>query len=301
MTSASIDIVLPYVDIEDPLWFHDFIETTGNYSPSPVRFRSWGTLRYLFRAIDIYLPFINKVFLLLARESQLPDWVNTDIVTVVYHKDFIPAEFLPTFNSCTIEAFLSKIPGLSEKFIYFNDDIFPINPLTADDFYTEDKPNLMFRYYPKYNCTNMFRQQCRNGLNMITDAIRAPRYPEGQLCVPMHSVTPMLLSTVTKVADLCKEPINKTISAIRQGKNVNQYIYSYYEFCLGHYTEYLIPYVYAELSDIENISSLLFSSELKMICMNDCPNIENYDKSMEQLVKSLSDKYPNPSKYEANL
>ena len=44
-----------------------------------------------------------------------------------------------------------------------------------------------------------------------------------------------------------------------------------------------------------------FSSELKLICMNDCPNIENYDKSMEQLVKSLLAKYPNPSKYEIDL
>jgi hypothetical protein len=63
------------------------------------RFRDWGTLRYLFRGIAENMPFVRKVHLVVSHESQVPEWVNREEVHIVLHKDIIPAEFLPTFNS----------------------------------------------------------------------------------------------------------------------------------------------------------------------------------------------------------
>uniref|UniRef100_A0A7S3VHJ2 Stealth protein CR2 conserved region 2 domain-containing protein n=1 Tax=Dunaliella tertiolecta TaxID=3047 RepID=A0A7S3VHJ2_DUNTE len=53
-------------------------------------------------------------------------------ISFVDHTDFIPAEYLPTFSAPAIEANLHRIPGLSENFIYQNDDFFAC-PLTAAD------------------------------------------------------------------------------------------------------------------------------------------------------------------------
>ena len=121
-----MDIVITYVNGLDPLWQQDYQQHT-NIPILEKRFRDWGTLQYLFRCIEINMPFIRKVHLIVARESQIPQWLNQDTVNVVLHKDIIPEQYLPTFNCNPIEMNLHRIKGLDEEFIYFNDDIFPVN------------------------------------------------------------------------------------------------------------------------------------------------------------------------------
>ena len=66
-----------------------------------------------------------------------PSWLNVanEKIVVVKHEDFIPKEYLPTFNSHTIELNLHRIKGLSEYFIYFNDDTFILDKLQEKDFF----------------------------------------------------------------------------------------------------------------------------------------------------------------------
>ena len=46
-------------------------------------------------------------------------------LTIITHEDiFENTAHLPTFSSPAIESNLWRIPGLSEKFLYFNDDVF---------------------------------------------------------------------------------------------------------------------------------------------------------------------------------
>ena len=128
-----MDAVITFVDGLDPLWQADYAAWHGGKAPLAKRFRDWGTLPYLLRGIERFMPFVEKVHLVVARESQVPQWVSDQEVHVVLHRDIIPEEFLPMFNSCSIEMFLHRIPGLSEEFLYFNDDMFPVAPsqLTA--------------------------------------------------------------------------------------------------------------------------------------------------------------------------
>ena len=107
-----MDAVITYVDGLDPLWAADYAAAIG-HAPLAKRFRDWGTLPYLLRGIERFMPFVEKVHLVVARESQVPQWVS-DKVHVVLHADIMPAEVLPCFNSCTIEMFLHRIPGLSQ-------------------------------------------------------------------------------------------------------------------------------------------------------------------------------------------
>ena len=128
-----IDFILPYVDCNDKNWQKTYIDTRRKMDLSteinPLRYRSWDNLQYIFRGIDLFMPYIRKVFLIVSNIEQIPSWLNTEKVNIVLHKDFIPEEFLPTFNSCTIEMFLPNINDLSENFIYSNDDIFILNEI----------------------------------------------------------------------------------------------------------------------------------------------------------------------------
>ena len=69
-------------------------------------------------------------------------WLNTENpkLTVVNHKDYIPEEYLPTFSSHPIELNLHRIKGLSEQFVYFNDDTFIINAMQPEDFFKKGLP-----------------------------------------------------------------------------------------------------------------------------------------------------------------
>ena len=52
----------------------------------------------------------------------------------------MPKECLPTFNSCAIELHMHKIEGLSEHFVYFNDDIIINSHIDPDYFFRDGLP-----------------------------------------------------------------------------------------------------------------------------------------------------------------
>ena len=106
------------------------------------------------------MPWINKVHIILSQDSQVPLWLNTETVNVIYHKDYIPKEFLPTYNSHTIESYLGNIKGLSEHFIYGNDDVYLMGPSSPEDWFSEEgKPKI--RYIESNKANSSFKQFCK--------------------------------------------------------------------------------------------------------------------------------------------
>ena len=85
------------------------------------RYRDWEILKYLFRSIENFAPWVNNVYFVTC--GHLPAWLNTECpkLQIVSHKDFIPEKYLPTFNSHSIEWNFHRIKNLSEHFVYFND------------------------------------------------------------------------------------------------------------------------------------------------------------------------------------
>lgn len=138
----KIDFVVPWVDGSDPLWQKE----RGQYrvdktaDSCAARYRDMGLLKYWFRAVEAYAPWVNQIHFI--TWGHLPDWLNTDHpkLRIVNHKDYIPAEYLPTFSSHPIELNLHRIPDLSEHFVYFNDDMFLNAPVTPDFFFHKGLP-----------------------------------------------------------------------------------------------------------------------------------------------------------------
>ena len=141
----TIDCVIPWVDGSDTEWIKKKNNYLGDYDKQNQdagddRYRDFGTLKYLFRGIEKYMPWIRNV--VLVTNGQRPEWLNVSCprLLLIDHTDFIPNKYLPTFSSHPIELNLHRISGLSENFIYFNDDIFVLKKTEEKDFFKNGLP-----------------------------------------------------------------------------------------------------------------------------------------------------------------
>lgn len=298
--TSPIDLIITYVNGSDRSWISDYVKATKTHNPTAVRFRSWGTLRYLLRGVEAYMPFIRRVILVVAKKSQVPVWINRDTVRVVYHKDFIPEEFLPTFNSCTIESFFWRIPDLADRVIYLNDDMFPIDTTTEDDFFTGDIPHITFTEPCRYSARNIFRCQCRSSINMITHALELPDFDAGMIVRPGHISGVMTSTSLDAIGELCQDALPATISRLRLPRNVNQYIYAYYHYFTGTYINESVNYEYYEITEktVAGIADDILQSKYQMACINDSDRIKDFPKVRQALLTCFEKKFPDMSKYE---
>ncbi|MFI8927949.1 stealth conserved region 3 domain-containing protein [Streptomyces sp. NPDC053474] len=138
-----VDAVYTWVDDSDPAWRAARAAALGggadgaSADTGAVRFRNRDELRYSLRSLAMYAPWVRHVYLVTA--GQVPAWLDADHpgLTVVDHRDLFadPDGCLPTFNSHAIETQLHRIEGLSEHFLYFNDDMFLGRPTSPDTFF----------------------------------------------------------------------------------------------------------------------------------------------------------------------
>lgn len=140
--NEDIDFVIIWVDGSDPEWLAE----KAKYSPQentddrPERYRDWNTLRYWFRGVEQFAPWVRKIHFV--TWGHLPKWLNINHpkLHIVKHSDYIPEKYLPTFNANPIELNLHRIEGLSEKFVYFNDDTFIIRKIKPETFFKNGLP-----------------------------------------------------------------------------------------------------------------------------------------------------------------
>lgn len=136
-----IDFIITWVDGNDPAWQKekDEYKKAGGDSRKN-RYREWDTLKYWFRGVEKYAPWVNKIFFV--TWGHLPPWLNTSHpkLRIINHKDYIPAEYLPTFSSRPIDMNFHHIEDLSEHFVYFNDDMFLLRPVERSDFFQNGLP-----------------------------------------------------------------------------------------------------------------------------------------------------------------
>lgn len=164
-----VDLIYTWVDSNDTNWLsrhQDILAKHGIARPrDSERFRSKDELKYSLRSIAKYMPWIRHIFIV--TDGQAPKWLNTESpnISIVDHHDLLRNDvLLPTFNSVAIESCLHKIKGLSEHYIYFNDDMMVGKPMKRSYFYHQDgKPyslvfnsdliknkNIIYRSLPRH-------------------------------------------------------------------------------------------------------------------------------------------------------
>ena len=138
-----IDVVYTWVDGNDPAWNEKRKARAGEIgyelhkaANSQARYVNRDELRYSLRSLYYYAPWVRNIYLV--TDDQVPDWHDADCknLTIVSHKELFPDESsLPTFNSHAIESVLHRIPGLSEHFLYMNDDVFMSSIVQPEAFF----------------------------------------------------------------------------------------------------------------------------------------------------------------------
>lgn len=150
MPENKIDFVISWVDGGDAAWQREKCEydATTSTDDADERYRDWENLRYWFRGVERYAPWVNKIHFI--TWGHLPPWLDPEHpkLHIVCHEDYIPEEYLPTFNSHTIEWNMHRIEGLAEQFVYFNDDIFLTGAVAKGDFFRDGKPCDMLAFQP---------------------------------------------------------------------------------------------------------------------------------------------------------
>lgn len=292
----KVDIVITYVDGLDPIWQRDY----EKYTNRPVlekRFRDWGTLRYLFRGIAENMTFIRKVHLVVSHESQVPEWINREEVNVVLHKDIIPAEYLPTFNSTSIELHLHRIKGLDEEYLYFNDDVFPMAKCEPEEFFKGGKCFLgMARHLFVWD---LFKRICKNSDLLARKALGLK--PSLFFLRPQHICTPMFKSECEELYNKVEQDFRTRITRLRSKENVTQYLFLDYIYLKGKLINKRLSkkHFSVGVSSIESLTSFIKKPTRKLVCINDVhlPE-ERYTKLRKALLEAFEEHFPQKSKYE---
>lgn len=142
-----VDVVYTWVDDQQPGYrglLSQYAKDTRSSDPSRTR-DNLQTLRFSMRSLERYAPWVNHVYLLTCR-PQVPDWLNIEHpkMTVVHHDEVMSPEILPTFNSLAIITHLHRIPGLARRFLYLEDDMLFLAPVSLRDFTSVDGLQLVF-------------------------------------------------------------------------------------------------------------------------------------------------------------
>ena len=147
------DVVIAWVDGDDPAhkrkktqYLTGKNETKFDDVAGAMRYRSTGEIYYCVASVLRYAPWVRKIYIVTDNQNphvdefvahNFPD--NTIPIELVDHKVLFRGyeQYLPTFNSLAISTMLWRIPGISDSFLYFNDDVFPLQPCKPTDFFVD--------------------------------------------------------------------------------------------------------------------------------------------------------------------
>ena len=332
MNESAIDIVLTWVDKDDPKWKAEFDKYTGNFdntnnSISEARFRDFGLLKYWFRGVEKFAPWVYKIHFVTC--GQKPEWlhVSNPKLNIVNHEDFIPKQFLPCFKSTSIEMHLHKIPDLSEHFVYFNDDFFITNHIDPERFFKNGLPrdiatfrfnsglsqwakriknnvNLINKHFDKKQVTNQFRDKWFDksyGSKARWNYILKPYGKFVTLRTP-HNAQPYLKSTFEEVWAAAEEELLETSThRFRSTSDLTPELFRTWQICKGNFEPYntyndtkMFPLVIRPKQAVAAIRNQTY----KLVCLNDNIHIRNYEQTMNNIREAFEHILPEKSSYE---
>ena len=291
-----MDAVITYVNGQDPIWQQSFREYAG--APAVTKhFRDWGTLKYLLRGIETHLPFIRNVYLVVAGESQIPEWADRENLHIVLHEDIIPHGFLPVFNSTAIEMFLHRIQGLGEEVLYFNDDFFPVADCRAEDFFENGRAFIKFSRH--IFAGNMYKKHVRNSDRLARRA--AGLAPSLFFLRPQHTCYPMMRSESERLYGLVESEILASVTRVRNERNCNGGLYQSYLYHRGLTgpSRTSGKYFSLALNSAERIGEYILAPKRNFVCINDVQlDEETFVRYRATLIAAFEKKFPNKSRFE---
>ena len=229
--------------------------------------------------------------------GEAEDEPHVPFVRVAFHRDFIPEDRLPCFSSPCIEMFLHRIPGLSEHFIYANDDMFPLSPLEEGDFFRKTDSGIIpcqkLAEIPYPTRPNIFHRACMGGLNMV--AAPFGRQFKRTYLKNGHSFAPYLKSSCEEVWRRHGEQILEKLSPLsRTADSYNQYLYAYYQHLAGLEIPHAPREQYVGRHTLtDDLAGIIRDPEAGIVCLNDNENIANWRQRAEIVRREMREKLEN--------
>ena len=331
-TTMDIDFVITWVNMNDPKWQAEFAKYSGNKDNtkngvSEARFRDYGFLKYWFRGVEKFAPWVRKIHFVTS--GQQPEWldINNPKINLVNHKDYIPEQFLPTYNSVVIERYLHRIPDLAEHFVYFNDDFYIIHNISTERFFKGGLPCdiATFLYNPSWS---QWYKRIKNNLKIINryfdkkevmsrfhdkwfDKSYGSRARWNYILKPYgkfitlrtpHNAQPYLKRTFEEVWAVAEKELTETsVNRFRALSDYTPELFRTGQICRGNFEPYntyndtkMFPLMIRHKQAIKAI----YEQSYSLICLNDNVHIRNYEQVMENIKNAFEYILPDKSSFE---
>ncbi|MEW1779914.1 stealth family protein [Streptomyces sp. NPDC086777] len=308
-----VDAVYTWVDGDDPAMAakrraHQEL-SANRIAPRETgasRYTSHDELKYALRSLEMYAGFVRHVYLV--TDSQIPCWLDpgAEGLTVIDHREILPPDALPVFNSHAIESRLHHIPGLSEHYLYFNDDVFINRPVQPEHFFHGNGiariPLSPLKLgvgapHPLEPAPNSAGKNAREVIRRFHGRHITHK--------SLHTPHPQLLSVMREMESLGIEELERTsFSRFRATSDVAPASTLHHHWAMA--TARAVPagyrfrYVQLGTPDMHRrLARLAAGEDIDFFCLNDVDTPPDARSAAEAAIRRFLDrKYPFPSRYE---
>ena len=171
---GKIDAVITWVNGSEPNYKLKLEENLKNKKIINRQYLQANEIHFCVASIIKFAPFVRKIFIVTDNQkpnlNEVRHLVSLNKVEIIDHKEIFRdnMDSLPTFNIRSIDALLFKIKNLSNKFIYFNDDMFLIKETSKEEWFKDNKAVLTGSWTKTYNkqLIKTIAQRIKNLLNI---------------------------------------------------------------------------------------------------------------------------------------
>ena len=337
----KIDFVLPWVDGSDEAWRalkRKYEGSEAHISSDPeanagCRYQDYGLLKYWFRAIERFAPWVNRVYFVTC--GQKLSWLNESNpkLRLVNHDEYIPADYLPTFQSNTIELNLHRIADLSERFVLFNDDVFLLRPVKPEYFFKNGHPVICcYLGIPRWRGASYTSRVILNNSWILKSSLNVERLVwkniwkytdfrtlgfaravKNLLSFAInrtlitgtfgHLAQPHLKSTLEDIWRIQPKIMERTSqSRFRTDNCVNQWLISAWDMVSGRFypanEKHRGEFVTFDMDNIDDICDLIRKQSYPQLCLHEKGNCQNFELCVKKVAAAFCELLPEKSSFE---
>ena len=333
-----IDFVVTWVDGDNEEWLAE-MEKYGRKTAKHVdarnrRYRNWHTFQYWFRGVEEYAPWVRKIYVV--TPGYYPEWLRLDHpkIVPVDQNMLLPEDCRPTFSSCSTELCLHRIPGLSEHFVYFNDDMFLINKTKPADFFRDGLPldsvavsaesisthhdghtfygipmknlELVAKHFTKKEVLrgNWYKfMDPRNGIRNLTKTMLTMPYRNFTGFNEPHTAYSYLKSTWDEIWNAEFDEVDETLhSRFRSDYGLSQWCCRYWQICSGTFkvrrSSFSRCIGIEDKDKMEKGVDALLHGRAKVLCLNDEFEDKEFNECIGRIQSAFQEKFPRKSSFE---
>lgn len=324
----NIDFIITWVDGADTAWKTEKkkYQPDNKMDDGEERYRDWDNLKYWFRGVEKFAPWVRNIYFI--TWGHVPEWLNLEHpkLKVIKHTDYIPQEYLPTFNSHTIELNFHRIKGLSEHFVYFNDDMFLIKPSKKEDFSKNGLPRDRVVYNalcPMDETVSNIRYNNMRIINRYFNKRALEKKHLGKLFYPGYgfslwkniAMLPIRKFSsfeddhipITYVKSVFEELWNKEetwlhetcLRKFRSENDLSPWLFRYWLLAQGKVSPCATKRgKYFSIDSTNTVNEMIKRQKHQLICLNDTGGVYDFEEQKQKLIDAFQEILPEKSIFE---